>query len=55
MASTHLEEVRAKIARLRSLEAELTRIATICAGGAIADCAIIDALADHSRCLHHAH
>ena len=44
----HLDEVRDKIARLRSLEKELERIATTCSGGVAAcDCAIIEALADH--------
>jgi DNA-binding transcriptional MerR regulator len=56
IAASHLDEVRDKIARLRSLEAELTRIATVCSGGVAAcDCAIIEALADHARCEHHGH
>ncbi len=47
----HLDDVRHKIARLRSLEKELERIAATCSGGVTAcDCAIIEALADHSRC-----
>ena len=50
---SHLEEVRDKIAKLRSLEKELERIATTCAGGVAAcDCAIIEALADHGQCNH---
>ena len=50
----HLDEVRHKIARLRSLEKELERIAATCSGGVSAcDCAIIEALADHSQCAHH--
>lgn len=52
----HLQEVRDKIAKLRSLEAELERIATTCSGGvAASDCAIIEALADHGRCSHAHH
>ena len=52
-AASHLSEVRAKIARLRSLESELKRIATSCSGGVpVRDCAIIEALADHSQCGH---
>lgn len=52
----HLDEVRHKIARLRSLEKELERIATTCSGGVSAcDCAIIEALADHGRCSHSRH
>lgn len=56
IAARHLDDVRHKIARLRSLENELARIATTCAGGVKAcDCAIIEALADHSHCSHEAH
>lgn len=52
----HLDDVRHKIARLRSLEKELERIAAACSGGVAAcDCAIIDALADHSQCRHARH
>jgi DNA-binding transcriptional MerR regulator len=52
----HLDEVRHKIARLRSLETELERIATTCSGGVAAcDCAIIEALADHGQCRHAHH
>lgn len=51
IAAAHLADVRHKITRLRSLEIELERIATTCSGGVSAsDCAIIEALADHSRC-----
>jgi DNA-binding transcriptional MerR regulator len=56
IAARHLDDVRHKIARLRSLETELARIATTCAGGVKAcDCAIIETLADHSLCSHEAH
>jgi DNA-binding transcriptional MerR regulator len=56
IAVDHLEEVRHKIARLRSLETELERIAATCSGGVAAcDCAIIDALADHGQCRHERH
>lgn len=56
IASAHLADVRHKIARLRSLEKELERIAATCSGGVAAcDCAIIEALADHSQCRHAAH
>lgn len=51
IAVAHLGEVRHKIARLRSLEKELERIAATCSGGVAAcDCAIIEALADHGQC-----
>lgn len=52
-AASHLSEVREKIARLKSLEAELERIANSCSGGVpVRDCAVIEALADHSQCRH---
>jgi DNA-binding transcriptional MerR regulator len=52
----HLDDVRHKLARLRSLEKELERIAATCAGGVAAcDCAIIEALAGHSQCRHAQH
>lgn len=51
IAAAHLADVRQKLARLRSLEAELQRIAVTCSGGtAASDCAVIEALADHGRC-----
>ena len=50
-AAGHLGEVRAKIAKLKSLEAELERIANSCSGGVpVRDCAVIEALADHALC-----
>lgn len=56
ISTAHLDEVRRKIARLRSLEKELERIAASCAGGVAAcDCAIIEALADHGQCRHAQH
>lgn len=56
IAVAHLDEVRHKIARLRSLEKELERIAATCSGGVAAcDCAIIEALADHGQCNHASH
>jgi DNA-binding transcriptional MerR regulator len=52
-AAAHLAEVRQKIVRLKSLEAELERIAQSCSGGVpVRDCAVIEALADHSLCRH---
>ena len=51
VARDHLAEVRGKIARLRTLERELKRIALSCAGGGrAADCAIIESLSDHAHC-----
>ena len=53
IACAHRDEIRRKIVRLRSLEQELERIASTCAGGgAASDCAVIEALADHNHCGH---
>lgn len=53
IASQHLADVKSKIVRLRSLQGELERILSVCNGGhQVADCQIIEALADHNRCEH---
>lgn len=44
IASAHLEEVREKIVRLQSLEAELERMVTRCRHGTVSDCRVIEAL-----------
>ncbi|WP_029060172.1 MerR family transcriptional regulator [Stappia stellulata] len=50
IAVGHLAEVRARIARLQNLEAELQRITTACDAETIGDCHVIHALADHALC-----
>ncbi|WP_416898836.1 MAG: MerR family transcriptional regulator [Minwuia sp.] len=50
IARAHLADVRARIARLQRLEAELQRISTACAHGAVGDCAVIQSLSDHDLC-----
>ncbi len=49
IAERHLVEVRERIAKLRKLEEELDRI-THCEADHIADCQVIETLADHSLC-----
>jgi len=49
IATRHLGDVRARIAKLRRLERELKRISG-CDADTIADCAVIETLADHSLC-----
>ena len=53
IARQHLGEVRSRIGRLRALEAELTRMVQACGHGRIADCRVIEVLADqsHGHCL----
>jgi len=47
LASAQLHAVEARIGRLQVLKAELSRIIRRCAGGKMADCRIIEALAVH--------
>jgi DNA-binding transcriptional MerR regulator len=57
IARSHLEVVRGRIARLQALEAELMRMIVACGSGRIAECRIIEVLADqsHAHCLHDGH
>lgn len=49
MAARRLEGVQARIAKLKRLERELKRISA-CDADSIADCAVIETLADHGLC-----
>lgn len=55
IVSHHLAEVELRIAKLQSLRTELMRMVKKCDGKRMADCRVIEALADHSRCIqpHH--
>lgn len=53
IARRHLEGVRSRIARLRTLEQELQRMVDDCSGGTANRCRVIEALADHGLCQHH--
>lgn len=57
IASAHIAEVERKIAQLTALRAELRRMIRSCRRGRIAQCRIIEALADHGHghCLSSAH
>ncbi|CAH1653872.1 MerR family transcriptional regulator [Chelatococcus asaccharovorans] len=52
IARAQLAAVRAKIARLMDLAEELERVADGCHGGRIADCRVIEVLAEHGACSH---
>jgi DNA-binding transcriptional MerR regulator len=54
ITKTHLAEVNDKIARLIALRDEL-EIMVACDNGKVAECRIIEALADHGQCVHHQH
>lgn len=49
IARSHLDEVNHRLARLTALKSELERMIGVCSGGQIADCRIIETLADHSH------
>jgi DNA-binding transcriptional MerR regulator len=55
IARAQLRQVESRIARLQTLKKELKRMLAECAGGRIADCRVIEVLADHSKCLHEDH
>lgn len=51
IAHQHLRDVRLRIAKLRGLERELTRIIGGCGkGGLVGDCYVLRSLGDHSLC-----
>jgi DNA-binding transcriptional MerR regulator len=53
IARQHLTAVRSRIARLQALEVELSRMVQECGCGRVADCRVIEVLADqtHAHCL----
>lgn len=51
IARQHLDDVRAKIARLRALETELERMVSACPGDQGEYCRIIEVLSDHRLCV----
>lgn len=50
IAARHLGDVQGRIQRLRRLEKELKRI-TNCEADSVADCSVIETLADHEHCV----
>ena len=57
IARKHLDTVRVRIRSLQALETELTRMVHACGHGMVADCRVIEVLADqsHECCLHKEH
>ncbi|WP_421880453.1 MerR family transcriptional regulator [Pacificispira sp.] len=51
IARKHLGDVQERLARLQSMERELKLMIRECVGGKVAECRIIEVLADHSKCL----
>ncbi|MBM1170179.1 helix-turn-helix domain-containing protein [Microvirga arabica] len=54
ITKAHLDEVKDKIARLMALRDELESMVA-CDNGQVAECRIIEVLADHGQCLHETH
>lgn len=54
IAGARLAEVRRRISALKALEAELAQMVEACAHGRMADCRVIETLADHGQCRFHA-
>ncbi|WP_417584828.1 MerR family transcriptional regulator [Pelagibacterium sp.] len=50
IARSHLLEIDRRIASLKALKSELSRMVNECGHGRICDCRIVEALADHSHC-----
>ena len=55
IAADHLKAIDDKIARLQAMREELARMVAACTGGSIAECRVIDVLADHGKCLSQKH
>ena len=56
IAMQHLKDIESRMKRLRSLKKELLNMVDVCRlNGTIADCRVIETLADHGKCLSHDH
>ncbi|NNM73937.1 MerR family transcriptional regulator [Enterovirga aerilata] len=55
IARRHLGEVDRRIAKLTALRGELTRMISECGHGRVAECRVIQVLADHEMCEHDRH
>ncbi|WP_341987453.1 helix-turn-helix domain-containing protein [Azorhizobium sp. AG788] len=55
IARARLGDVERKIASLTALRKELERMVAGCAHGKVAECRVIEILADHGECRHHQH
>jgi DNA-binding transcriptional MerR regulator len=53
VARTRLAEVEARIAALAALKAELERMLAETVHDKVANCRVIEVLADHGKCKHH--
>jgi len=51
IAQHHLLDVQSRLRQLRSLEMELQRMVSACAGGKVTSCGILETLGNHEKCL----
>jgi DNA-binding transcriptional MerR regulator len=55
IARARLQDVEWRLGSLRALKRELLRMLAGCASGHVADCRVIETLADHSKCVSDRH
>ncbi len=55
IANDRLVEINQRIASLNALKAELELMVASCAHGRVAECRVIEILADHGKCVHAHH
>lgn len=55
IARQNLKAVESRIARLKALKVELNRMVVECGHGRIAECRVIEVLADHAHCVYDDH
>ena len=55
IARRHLADIQSRIRRLKALKAEITRMIAQCSRDRVADCRVIEVLADHEHCLSDRH
>lgn len=53
VARVRLADVNQRLASLTALKAELERMVVGCSHGKVAECRVIEVLADHGQCKHH--
>ncbi len=52
IAEQQLQAVRSRIARLKALEEELSRMVNTCRGDTVENCRVIEVLENHALCIH---
>jgi DNA-binding transcriptional MerR regulator len=55
IARARLAEVEQRLVSLTALKGELEAMITSCGRGVVADCQVIEVLADHGKCVHGKH